>query len=192
MSTAVTTVVSNVVRKGPKLGRKQIFLPNFTLTLLRTPALPPTFATFIVPLNLNKLDIRDYLWNVYDVRVNSVRSYIQLQKMRQDKAGAKRPAQRRWHRPRSIKRMTVEMERPFVWPEEPRDYEKWDKETHDAAEADRDQGEEGLRPDARRKASKERESMAEQAKQLLRQTEDAEWENVGGLVEVEQDVPYQI
>ena len=96
--------------------------PNFTLTLLRTPALPPTFATFIVPLNLNKLDLRDYLWNVYDIRVNSVRSYIQLQKMRQDKPGAKRPSPRRWHRPRSIKRMTVEMEQPFLWPEEPKDF----------------------------------------------------------------------
>ena len=78
-----------------------------------------------MPLNLNKLDLRDYLWNVYDIRVNSVRSYIQLQKMRQDKPGAKRPSPRKWYRPRSIKRMTVEMEQPFVWPEEPKDLDAY-------------------------------------------------------------------
>ena len=35
------------------------------LTLLRTPNSPPNFATFLVPLNLNKLDMRDYLFHAY-------------------------------------------------------------------------------------------------------------------------------
>jgi large subunit ribosomal protein L23 len=48
------------------------------------------------------------------VRVKGVRSYIQQQKVRQDKPGAKRPAQRRWYRPRAIKRMIVELEEPFI------------------------------------------------------------------------------
>jgi large subunit ribosomal protein L23 len=87
--------------------------------MIRNNKLPPTFASFIVPLNLNKLDLRDYLWHAYGVPVISVRSYIQLQKMRQDKPNASRPAPRRWYRPRSIKKMTVEMDRPFVWPAEP-------------------------------------------------------------------------
>jgi hypothetical protein len=99
--------------------------PNFVLTLIRTPNLPPTFATFIVPLNFNKLDLRDYLYNGYNIRVNAVRSYIQQQKLRQDKPGAMRPSPRKWFRPRSIKKMTVEMEQPFVWPEEPKDFEQF-------------------------------------------------------------------
>lgn len=52
--------------------------------------------------------------------VVGVRSYIQLQKLRQDRPGAIRISPRKWFRPRSIKKMTVEMEKPFVWPEEPK------------------------------------------------------------------------
>jgi large subunit ribosomal protein L23 len=87
--------------------------------MIRNNTLPPTFASFIVPLNLNKLDLRDYLWHAYGVPVIGVRSYIQQQKIRQSKPNDKRIAPRRWYRPRSIKKMTVEMESPFVWPAEP-------------------------------------------------------------------------
>jgi large subunit ribosomal protein L23 len=88
--------------------------------MIRNNKLPPTFASFIVPLNLNKLDLRDYLWHAYGVPVIGVRSYIQIQKLRQDKPGAIRVSPRKWFRPRSIKKMTVEMELPFVWPEVPK------------------------------------------------------------------------
>jgi large subunit ribosomal protein L23 len=101
------------------------FSPNFTLTLLRTPKLPPTFASFIVPLNTNKLDLRDYLYHCYGVRVLGVRSFVQQQKLRQDKPGAIRPSPRQWYRPRSIKKMLVELERPFAWPEEPEDFDRY-------------------------------------------------------------------
>jgi large subunit ribosomal protein L23 len=57
------------------------------------------------------------------VEVRGVRSYIQQQKVRQDKPGAIRVAPRKWYRPRSIKKMLVEMEKPFVWPEEPENYD---------------------------------------------------------------------
>ncbi|RDW69839.1 hypothetical protein BP6252_08859 [Coleophoma cylindrospora] len=181
---------------GPRLGRKEIYLPNFTLQLIRTPNLPPTYATFIVPLNLNKLDIRDYLWNVYGVPVLSVRSYIQQQKIRQDKPGAKRPSPRRWYRPRSIKKMTIEMEQPFAWPEAPGSFEEWDKDTFDAANKDREEQEKQFRPDSRKEPTKERKSIAEQAKALLEGKQkwvpnkivEDEWEDVGEEVEVETDV----
>lgn len=55
--------------------------------------------------------------------MRGVRSYVQMQKLRQDKPGARRPSPRRWFRPRSIKKMMVEMEQPFVWPEEPENYD---------------------------------------------------------------------
>lgn len=102
------------------------YRPNFVLTLIRTPKLPPTFAAFVVPLNLNKFDIRDYLYHVYDIRVKSVRSYIQQQKVQQDKPGALVPRPRKWYRPRARKLMTIEMERPFVWPAVPDSFEPYD------------------------------------------------------------------
>jgi large subunit ribosomal protein L23 len=67
--------------------------------------------------------MRDYLYNVYGITVRGVRSYIQQQKLMQDKPGATNPRPRRWHRPRSVKRMMVEMDSGFVWPEEPKDFE---------------------------------------------------------------------
>jgi large subunit ribosomal protein L23 len=148
-------------------------------------------------LNLNKLDLRDYLWNCYGIPVTSVRSYIQIQKLRQDKPGARRPSPRKWFRPRSIKKMTVEMERPFVWPEVP-DLEKWDKKTFDAAQKEREENEKQFRPDGRQIPTKERASIAEQARLLLQGKEKwktgntrrewSEWENVGEEIEVERDV----
>ncbi|EKD17452.1 mitochondrial 54S ribosomal protein uL23m [Drepanopeziza brunnea f. sp. 'multigermtubi'] len=183
-----------------RLGTKEIYLPNFTLTLLRTPELPPTTASFEVPLNLNKLDIRDYLWNVYGVQVLGVRSYIQQQKVRQDKPGAQRVAQRKWYRPRAIKRMLVEMEKPFVWPAEPENFDPWDKKTFDAAKKDREQTSEVYNPEYRLKPARDRESIAEQAKSLLKgettwqsdpystRAQRNEWVDDGEPVEVDQHV----
>ncbi|QDS74153.1 hypothetical protein FKW77_001461 [Venturia effusa] len=108
------------------VGHRHIYLPNFTLTFVRSPALPPTFAKFIVPLNLNKLDIRDYLFHAYNVRVLKVRSFITQSKVQTNEKGQK-------YRKKSKKTMTVEMTEPFFWPEEPEDFEPWDKETSEAA-----------------------------------------------------------
>ncbi|KFY44092.1 hypothetical protein V495_03636 [Pseudogymnoascus sp. VKM F-4514 (FW-929)] len=176
-----------------RLGTKQVFLPNFTITLTRNkPQTPATHASFIVPLNLNKLDLRDYLFNVYNVRVLGVRSYIQQQKVRQDKPGARRPKQRKWYRPRAIKKMIVEMEHPFEWPEETTDLEAWDKKTYDAARDEQKADQESNQPTFKKQPSRERESIAEQASRLLDGTDawksKDEWEDVGEEVEVEQDV----
>ncbi|KAK5153787.1 hypothetical protein LTR04_006148, partial [Oleoguttula sp. CCFEE 6159] len=169
-------------RKLPfQLGRKEVFLPSFTITLLRTPRLPPRYATFIVPLNLNKLDIRDYLYNVYGITALSVRSYVQQQKVRHDKPDAILPRPRKWFRPRAIKKMTVEMEKPFVWPEEPEDYSLWDKETFDAAMKASRAENELMQPDADQKPSADRETIAAQAQLLLTGKEvwKPKWEDVG-------------
>lgn len=100
--------------------------PNFVITLTRPhPSQSPSFANFIVPLNLHKLDLRDYLWNAYGVRVLGVRSYIQQQKVTNAHPGARGTTSNTWYRPRSIKKMMVELERPFVWPEEPEDYSRY-------------------------------------------------------------------
>jgi len=94
--------------------------PDFTIALIRTPFLPPRFASFHVPLSFNKLDMRDYLQRLYGVDVLSVRSYIEQQKITR-----LRPMGRwgygKLRRPESKKRMTVEMKQPFVWPDAPAD-----------------------------------------------------------------------
>jgi large subunit ribosomal protein L23 len=101
--------------------------PNFHVTLHRTPNQPANFASFTVPLWFSKLDLRDYLFHAYNVRINGVRSYVKLQRVTQGKPfmvdgnAYARPQYKRWHRPPSIKKMTVELERPFVWPEVPLD-----------------------------------------------------------------------
>ncbi len=58
----------------------------------------------MVPLKFNKLDLRDYLWHVYDVRVRGVRSQVKQQAPRrlvEEAAGA--PARGRWYRPQHKK-----------------------------------------------------------------------------------------
>jgi large subunit ribosomal protein L23 len=92
--------------------------PKFTITLLRTPHLPPNFAQFVVPLNINKLDLRDYLLHAYGVEVLNVRSFITQRKIERTKPGT---TGLHYYRPRSIKKMTVELVKPFVYPEEPKD-----------------------------------------------------------------------
>lgn len=96
------------------------YSPDFTIALLRTPFLPPRFASFHVPLSFNKLDMRDYLQRLYGVDVLGVRSYIEQQKITR-----LRPMGRwgygKLRRPESKKRMTVEMKQPFVWPDAPAD-----------------------------------------------------------------------
>ncbi|MCJ1472422.1 hypothetical protein MMC13_001070 [Lambiella insularis] len=174
--------------------------PNFTITLLRTPHLPPTMASFLVPLNLNKLDLKDYLYHVYNVPVLSVRSFIQQQRVRQDKPDAKLPKSRRWYRPRSVKKMTVEMGvadlgegatgGPFVWPEEEKDLEAWDKTAWDAAQKTQEAENEKFGPKKGQLPRGDRQTMAEQAKALLegKMIWRPSWRDYGRAVEVERDV----
>ena len=102
--------------------------PSFSITLLRSAWLPPTYARFGVPLWFNKLDLRDYLQHVYDVKVHGVTSYVKQQAVRQGDPALSRPTPRRWHRPRPLKMMTVRLDRPFVWPAEIEDAREWNKE----------------------------------------------------------------
>lgn len=118
-----------------KVGTKELFIPDVNIALLRTPGLPANNAKFHVPLWFSKLDLRDYLFHVYNVEVVSVRSYIKQSRVQSGRPGLVRPAVSRWHRPRSTKFMTVELVRPFVWPEEPKDeYKDWNRK--ELAESD--------------------------------------------------------
>lgn len=81
---------------------------------------PPDWATFQVPLRFTKFDLRDYLWNLYNVEVKGVRSWV-----RRPVAPTKNDSGR-YMRPPAEKYMTVEMTKPFVWPEAPTDLSPWD------------------------------------------------------------------
>ncbi|KAL8693700.1 MAG: hypothetical protein Q9218_001501 [Villophora microphyllina] len=153
----------------PPKGQTKVHLPNFTLTLLRTPFSPPNYATFIVPLNTNKFDIKDYLYNLYGVQVLSVRSYVQQSKVREDKPGARLPKRNRWYRPRATKRMTVEMpaSTPFVYPSPPDDFKAWDKEMHEKAEEERKTVQDAMGPEGRRQPRRDATTLREQAEELL-------------------------
>ena len=94
--------------------------PEFTIALIRTPFLSPRFAAFYVPLNFNKLDLRDYLDRLYGVKALKIRSVVEQQRPTRERPLGKN-GYGRWRRPQSKKRMTVELAEPFVWPEEPKD-----------------------------------------------------------------------
>ncbi|KAL8873991.1 MAG: hypothetical protein Q9174_000616 [Haloplaca sp. 1 TL-2023] len=157
-------------RFRPPRGRKKIYLPNFTLTFLRTPFSPPNYATFITPLSFNKLDLKDYLYNLYSIPCLSIRSYVQQSRVRADKPSARNPKQNRWFRPRAKKRMTIEMPAtmPFVWPEAPTDLKAWDKETHEKAMGEQEEEEKRRGYEGKNMPKPDRGSLKEQAEELLR------------------------
>ncbi|PYH44534.1 mitochondrial 54S ribosomal protein uL23m [Aspergillus saccharolyticus JOP 1030-1] len=152
---------------APLEQRKQIFLPNFTIALIRTPFLPPRYASFYVPLNFNKLDIRDYLQRAYGVGVLAVRSFVEQQKVTQMKPNG-RYGYGKFRRPKSKKRMTVELKEPFVWPEAPESMDKWEKDQFFKAAKYQKEMQDAQREDAITWApTKERESFAEEAEKIL-------------------------
>lgn len=125
--------------------------PNFTLALLRTPTQPPHLASFLTPLWLNKLDLKDYLYNLYGVQVLRVRSYVIQGKVRRN------PRTRILSRASAQKKMTVEMvqDQPgqgaFVWPEEPQNLEPWKKEVKDLEDRYQEERTKRQQPDERHK-----------------------------------------
>lgn len=123
-----------------------------------------------MPLKFTKFDLRDYLWNLYNVEVKTVRSYVKSQPL------ADRPGrQRSMYRPQPLKIMTVELAQPFEWPEVPEDKEPWSNALWEMREKmmrerQDDQYNQANRivPMASRQAvSKERKSLARMARDLL-------------------------
>lgn len=109
-------------------GSKSVYLPTSIFTLVRGGGgggrLSPNQALFRVPLNVNKFDVRDYLYGLYGLVTTDVRVMVQQSPLR---AGT--PSQRRrglhmtrklpLFRPQSTKRAIVTMDRPFTYPDPP-------------------------------------------------------------------------
>lgn len=151
----------------PPEQRKQVYFPDFSVTLIRTPHNPPSFASFRVPLWFSKLDLKDYLSSLYGVEVVHIRSYVMPNKvLRMDPLRKGAPG--KLYRPKAKKKMTVQLVEPFIWPEQVTDFEEWEKEEYwrlgrAQLENQRLQGQWGeMNPDRRH-----RKSVAEQARELM-------------------------
>ncbi|PSN59718.1 hypothetical protein BS50DRAFT_579749 [Corynespora cassiicola Philippines] len=151
--------IPSVTKKIVAFGSKAIYLPKFTIALMRTPNLSPYHARFEVPLNFSKFDLRDYLYHAYNVKVFNVRSAVRQQPVRSE------PGRRLLYRPDAKKYMTVEMEKPFVWPELPKDMAPWGHQEKEYQDRMVREMLKGKRPGERRE---EAANLREQAKALLR------------------------
>ncbi|KAG6034828.1 hypothetical protein E4U19_005416 [Claviceps sp. Clav32 group G5] len=173
-------VVKAAARNLPafRLGEKQVFLPNHVITFLRKDYLPPNEACFQVPLTFTKFDLRDYLWNVYNVEVTKVRSYVKELPLTQ-----RHPNTRSSYRPLPLKVMTVELVQPFQWPEKPKDLEPWYNELWTKREkmSNKIKAEQTLKQESkiplmsRKPYSKERKLLADLAKKI--QSGEVKWSN---------------
>ncbi len=140
----------------------------------------PKFATFKVPLAFNKLDLRDYLWHVYKVRVLSVRSMVN-----QPAPTTKGSFRGQIYRPLSEKLMIAELDKPFVWPEPPAedersafDYDMWkkfDKEREEHLRVRREQMSSRIPLRTELPTPKDRTALAQEAEALLQGRK--EWKN---------------
>lgn len=144
--------------------------PTHIITMLRKEHMPPHEACFQVPLTFTKFDLRDYLWNLYNVEVKTVRSYVKGRPL------AKRPGQPgSTYRPQALKIMTVELTKPFQWPSLPEDKAPWNPELFEMREKTMEESREDqynqanrIIPMASRQAkTMERKKLATLAKDLL-------------------------
>lgn len=99
-----------------RLGEKQIYFPKARIILLRPNAKhTPYQAKFLVPRNFNKMDLRDYLWHVYGLRALNVTVQLLHAQWRRSAMDLAR------YRGAQFKKMTIDMEEPFIWPDVPQD-----------------------------------------------------------------------
>ncbi|KAJ2082923.1 mitochondrial 54S ribosomal protein YmL41 [Coemansia sp. RSA 988] len=59
-----------------QFGNFRIYFPNIVFKIIPDTRLSKNQAAFRVPLNINKLDIKDYLTHIYNVTVTDVRTTV--------------------------------------------------------------------------------------------------------------------
>ncbi|TID20481.1 hypothetical protein CANINC_003598 [Pichia inconspicua] len=100
-------------------GSKPIYFPFAQVKLLRPNAKhTPYQAKFRVPKSFNKLDLRDYLYHIYGLRVLNVTSTLTPAKFIRSMPA---PYGSRYRAPQT-KKMTVDLIDPFVWPAETEEF----------------------------------------------------------------------
>ena len=131
-----------------------------------------------MPLRFTKFDLRDYLWNVYNVEVTKVRSYVKQQPLTQRDSHS-----RSWYRPQPLKIMMVELAKAFQWPELPASKESWNHELWKMREEtmekrndeQMDQQQFRIPLKSAQPPSKDRKELADLAAQMVRG--DVKWDN---------------
>lgn len=109
-----------------KVGGNQIYFPSGRICLLRPNAKhTPYQAKFLVPKSMNKMDLRDYLWHIYGLRTVNITVQLLHAPFKRGLTDYAR------HRGPQLKKMTVDMLEPFVWPEVPKDLEEQAKKDSD-------------------------------------------------------------
>ena len=104
----------------PTSLRQQVYFPDFSVTLVRDNRYGPYYARFYVPLEFNKLDMKSYLKELYNVDTVHIRSWVseaRIGRRRTRNPYDQGPQQRG----RAKKNMIVQLVEPFRWPKMRRD-----------------------------------------------------------------------
>ncbi|KAJ2339068.1 mitochondrial 54S ribosomal protein YmL41 [Coemansia erecta] len=98
---------------APKFGNLKIYFPNIVFKIIPDARLNKYQAAFRIPLNLNKLDVRDYLTHIYNVTVTDVRTAVLPGKLTNNRYTGRR------ERTSRTKKAIVTMKEEFHYPEAP-------------------------------------------------------------------------
>lgn len=99
----------------PNTLREQRYFPRWSVALLHPgPTGSPYYAKFQCPLEMNKLDLKQYLKTLYNVETVHIRSYVSPGKKYQTRVGRQRGP---WKHKPSKKFMTAQLVEAFKWPE---------------------------------------------------------------------------
>eukprot|EP00049_Salpingoeca_infusionum_P022625 m.7795 g.7795 ORF g.7795 m.7795 type:complete len:152 (-) comp5292_c0_seq1:124-579(-) len=103
--------MSTVPAARPRKGGTKVFLPDFTVALVRPSKPMENTVMFRVDLRMNKVEIRDYLQAIYGVTATKVHTKIVLGKTQQSRVS------RQYRKRPDYKLAYVELDEPFEFPE---------------------------------------------------------------------------
>lgn len=119
---------------------------------------------------MNKLDLRDYLWHAYGVRSLGITTRILPNAVQESNPNVERPV-RSLFRPAPTKKMTVLMDKPFVWPSPPEKNvreEQFNTTQFRAASLEQEKQADKMRKRDTYVDVEDRKAMREQAERLLK------------------------
>ncbi|KAJ2805531.1 mitochondrial 54S ribosomal protein YmL41 [Coemansia guatemalensis] len=96
-----------------RFGNFRIYFPNIVFKIIPDARLSKNQAAFRVPLNINKLDIKDYLTHIYNVTVTDVRTTVFPGKLVLNRRTGVKERQSR------TKKAIVTIKEEFEYPEQP-------------------------------------------------------------------------
>ncbi|KAJ1883536.1 mitochondrial 54S ribosomal protein YmL41 [Coemansia sp. RSA 1722] len=95
-----------------RFGNLKVYFPNIVFKIIPDARLGKNQAAFRVPLNVNKLDIKDYLSHIYNVTVTDVRTTVFAGKQTTNRHTGQKDRSSR------IKKAIVTIKEEFEYPKE--------------------------------------------------------------------------